>query len=178
LPFIAEDLGSITPDVTALLDRFHFPGSRVFQFAFDGHPDNMHLPHNYPFNTVVYTGTHDNATTRGWFEELPDHLRQNVWSYLKRPAGETDEIAWELIRLAWSSPAALAIVPLQDLLNLGMGARMNQPGRAEGELALALHGGHAVRADLSGSGALDEDHEPARWIRSFGLIGDQTQHGV
>lgn len=132
LPFIAEDLGSITPEVTVLLERFHFPGSRVLQFAFDGDPENVHLPHNYAFNTVVYTGTHDNATTRGWFEDLPDDLRQNVWSYLKRPAGDTDEIVWELIRLAWSSPAALAIVPLQDLLNLGAEARMNQPGRAEG----------------------------------------------
>jgi 4-alpha-glucanotransferase len=132
LPFIAEDLGSITPDVTELLDLLHFPGNRVLQFAFDGQQDNPHLPHNYVPNTVVYTGTHDNSTTRGWFEELPDRERQNVWSYLKRTAGEPAEIAWELIRLAWSSPAALAIVPLQDLLNLGAEARMNQPGRAEG----------------------------------------------
>jgi 4-alpha-glucanotransferase len=131
LPFIAEDLGSITPDVTALLGQFHFPGTRVLQFAFDGQLDNPHLPHNYVTNTVVYTGTHDNTTTRGWFEELSDDLRENVWRYLERPAGETDEIAWELIRLAWSSPAALAIVPLQDLLNLGPEARMNQPGRAD-----------------------------------------------
>jgi 4-alpha-glucanotransferase len=132
LPFIAEDLGSITPDVTALLDEFHLPGNRVLQFAFDGQLENPHLPHNYVRNTVVYTGTHDNSTTRGWFEELPDHLRENVWRYLKRPDGEAGEIAWELIRLAWSSRAALAIVPLQDLLNLGAEARMNQPGRAEG----------------------------------------------
>ena len=132
LPFIAEDLGSITPDVTALLDQFQFPGNRVLQFAFDGRPDNPYLPHNYVSNTVVYTGTHDNPTTRSWFDELPDEQRQHVWSYLKRPAGESGEIAWELIRLAWSSPAALAIVPLQDLLNLGAEGRMNQPGRAEG----------------------------------------------
>jgi 4-alpha-glucanotransferase len=132
LPFIAEDLGTITPDVTALLERFHFAGNRVLQFAFDGHLDNPHLPHNHVFNTVVYTGTHDNSTTRGWFEELPDALRRNVWSYLKRPAGQSGEVAWELISLAWSSPASLAIVPLQDLLNLGPEARMNRPGRAEG----------------------------------------------
>src|SRR5215467_3948354 len=132
LPFIAEDLGSITPDVTALLDHLRLPGNRVLQFAFDGRADNPYLPHNYVSNTVVYTGTHDNPTTRTWFEELPDHERQDVWSYLKRPAGDSGEIAWELIRLAWSSPAALAIVPLQDLLNLGAEGRMNQPGRAEG----------------------------------------------
>jgi 4-alpha-glucanotransferase len=132
LPFIAEDLGVITSDVTALLDHFHLPGNRVLQFAFDGSSDNCHLPHNYVPNTVVYTGTHDNPTTRGWFEELPDAQRQHLWSYLKRSAGESSEVAWELIRLAWTSRAALAIVPLQDLLNLGAEGRMNQPGRADG----------------------------------------------
>jgi 4-alpha-glucanotransferase len=132
LPFIAEDLGLITPDVIALRDQFHLPGNRVLQFAFDGQPDNPHLPHNHIFNAVAYTGTHDNPTTRGWFEELPDHQRSIVWSYLKRPAGESGEVAWELIRRAWSSRAALAIVPLQDLLNLGAEGRMNHPGRAEG----------------------------------------------
>jgi len=132
LPFIAEDLGLITPDVYALRDQFDMPGMRVLQFAFDGHEDNPHLPHNYVPNTVVYTGTHDNATTRGWYEALPDDQRQHLWHYLQRPAGESDEAAWELIRLAWSSVAALAIAPLQDVLNLGVKARMNVPGRAEG----------------------------------------------
>jgi 4-alpha-glucanotransferase len=132
LPFLAEDLGLITPDVSALLDQFRLPGNRVLQFAFDGRSDNPHLPHNYVPNTVVYTGTHDNPTTRGWFEELPDEQRQYVWSYLKRPAGASSEVARELIRLAWSSRAALAVAPLQDLLNLGAEGRMNQPGRSEG----------------------------------------------
>jgi 4-alpha-glucanotransferase len=132
LPFIAEDLGLITPDVGALRDQFHVPGTRVLQFAFDGDEDNPHLPRNYVPNTVVYTGTHDNATTRGWFEALPDDQRQHLWQYLQRPAGASDEAAWELIRLAWSSVAALAIAPLQDVLNLGAEARMNVPGRAEG----------------------------------------------
>ncbi len=132
LPFIAEDLGLITPEVSELRDQFQLPGTRVLQFAFDGHSDNPHLPHNYIHNTVVYTGTHDNDTTLGWFEELPDDQRQNMWSYLKRSGGETGEVTWELIRLAWSSVAALAIVPLQDLLNLGKEARMNVPGLAEG----------------------------------------------
>jgi 4-alpha-glucanotransferase len=132
LPFIVEDLGLITPDVNALRDQFHLPGTRVLQFAFDGHLDNPYLPDNYVTNAVVYTGTHDNPTTRGWFEELPDHQRQNLWKYLRRPAGDSGEAAQALMRVAWSSVAALAMAPLQDLLNLGREARMNVPGRAEG----------------------------------------------
>src|ERR1700691_4761792 len=132
LPFIAEDLGVITPDVQALRDQFRVPGTRVLQFAFDGHADNPYLPHNFVHNTVAYTGTHDNATTQQWYEELPDYQRQNFWSYLKRVPGTTADAAPELMRLTWSSIAALAIAPLQDLLNLGSEARMNVPGRADG----------------------------------------------
>jgi 4-alpha-glucanotransferase len=132
LPFIVEDLGLITPDVYALRDQFQLPGTRVLQFAFDGHSDNPYLPHNYVTNTVVYTGTHDNPTTRGWFEELPDYQRQNLWRYLKRPDGGSGEAAPALMGLAWSSVAAVSMAPLQDLMNLGSGARMNVPGRAEG----------------------------------------------
>jgi len=130
LPFIAEDLGLITPDVHALRDQFHLPGTRVLQFAFDGHPDNPHLPDNHGANTVVYTGTHDNPTTRGWYEELPDGQRQEFRRYLERHGAEGGEAASALIRLAWSSVAALAMAPLQDVLNLGREARMNVPGRA------------------------------------------------
>ncbi len=93
LPFIAEDLGLITPDVYALRDRFHLPGTRVLQFAFDGEPDNPYLPHNYIANTVVYTGTHDNPTTRAWYEDLPEEQRQNLWSYLDRSGGDGAEVA-------------------------------------------------------------------------------------
>jgi len=132
LPFIAEDLGLITPDVIALRDKFELPGMRVLQFAFDGEPDNPHLPHNYECNTVVYTGTHDNPTTRAWFDELGDQQRQSVWDYLERSPGDSREVVSALIELAWSSSAALAMVPLQDLLDLGDEARMNQPGRADG----------------------------------------------
>ena len=131
LPFIAEDLGMITPDVTALRDSCQVPGTRVLQFAFNGDSGNPHLPNNYVHNTVVYTGTHDNNTTRGWFEALPGDQRQILWSYLGRSC-ENHEAAAALMQLAWSSPAALAIAPLQDLLNLGPEARMNVPGRAEG----------------------------------------------
>jgi 4-alpha-glucanotransferase len=132
LPFLAEDLGLITPDVGALRDTFHLPGTRVLQFAFDGHSDNPHLPDNYVPNTVVYTGTHDNPTTRGWYEDLPDADRRNLWRCLKRASGPSADAAPGLLRLAWSSVAALAIAPLQDVLNLGKDARMNQPGRPEG----------------------------------------------
>jgi 4-alpha-glucanotransferase len=133
LPFIAEDLGFITPDVYALRDQFHLPGMRVLQFAFDGKPDNPYLPSNYEDgNTVVYTGTHDNPTTRGWFEELPDYERWRVSNYLKLRDRESGEAAPALMGLAWSSAAALSMAPLQDLFNLGKEARMNVPGRPEG----------------------------------------------
>jgi 4-alpha-glucanotransferase len=132
LPFIAEDLGVITPDIVALRDEFRLPGTRVLQFAFDGHPDNPYLPENYVTNTVVYTGTHDNNTTRGWFGDLADSQRQVLWRYLGRPAGDEVAVAPALMQLAWSSTAALAMAPLQDLLNLGAEARMNVPGRAAG----------------------------------------------
>ena len=132
LPFIAEDLGAITPDVAALRDGYQLPGMRVLQFGFDGNSTNPHLPNNYVRNAVAYTGTHDNNTTRGWFEALPEDQKKIVWTYLGRSAGESRGIAAALMRLAWSSPAALAIAPLQDLLNLGPEARMNVPGQAGG----------------------------------------------
>ena len=132
LPFIAEDLGLITPDVHALRDEFNIPGTRVLQFAFDGRRDNPYLPDNFVHNTVAYTGTHDNATSREWYEDLNDDQRHNVWSYLGRVPGESTEVAPALMRLAWSSVAALAIAPVQDLLNLGRGSRMNVPGQAGG----------------------------------------------
>jgi len=132
LPFLAEDLGLITPDVIALRDTLRVAGTRVLQFAFDGDADNPYLPENYVANAVVYTGTHDNPTTRGWYEDLPDEARDNLWRYLKRAPGRGEEVAPALLTVAWSSRAALAMAPLQDVLNLGKEARMNQPGRAEG----------------------------------------------
>ena len=131
LNFIAEDLGTITPDVCALRDEFQIPGTRVLQFAFDGNPDNPHLPENYPTNTVVYTGTHDNDTTRGWYAALPVSEQRRVSNYLNGNHMESSEIAGEFLRVAWSSVAALAIAPLPDLLNLGSEARMNTPGSTE-----------------------------------------------
>ncbi|HEV2969850.1 MAG TPA: 4-alpha-glucanotransferase [Pirellulales bacterium] len=133
LPLLAEDLGLITPAVTALRDQFQLPGMRVIQFAFNGDPNNPHLPHDCVHNSVVYTGTHDNDTTRGWYDAAPEHERANLWKYLGRDPGQPEEAVCEMIRLALSSPAALAIVPLQDVLGLGSSARMNTPGRAEGQ---------------------------------------------
>jgi 4-alpha-glucanotransferase len=151
LPFIAEDLGLITPDVFELRDEFQIPGTRVLQFAFDGSADNPYLPHNYVSNTVVYTGTHDNPTSREWYEELPAYQQQNFWRYLNSGEGESSEAAWDLMRLAWSSKSALAIAPLQDLVNLGSEARMNVPGRASGnwtwrcsEQMLSTYGFHSL----------------------------------
>jgi len=132
LPFIAEDLGSITPDVSALLNDFRLPGTRVLQFAFDGNAENPHLPRNYPHNSVAYTGTHDNASVREWYDGVAEGDRRFIRQYLRRPEADEREIAPELIRLAWSSPAAVAIAPLQDLLNLGREGRINVPGTAEG----------------------------------------------
>jgi 4-alpha-glucanotransferase len=132
LPFIAEDLGMISSDVYAVRDQFSLPGMRVLQFAFDGHLDNPHLPSNFVRNSVVYTGTHDNPTTRGWSEDLPEDQRESFWKYLKQWGARSSEAAHGLMEVAWSSLAALAITPLQDLLNLGREARMNVPGRPEG----------------------------------------------
>jgi 4-alpha-glucanotransferase len=132
VPFVVEDLGIITPDVQSLRDQFQLPGTRVLQFAFDGHSDNPYLPRNFVTNTVVYTGTHDNPPTREWYDELPDYQRQNFWSYLNRAPGRSADAASALVGLAWSSKAALAIAPLQDVLNLGAESRMNVPGRAAG----------------------------------------------
>ncbi|QDV40386.1 4-alpha-glucanotransferase [Stieleria neptunia] len=132
LPFIAEDLGLITPDVNELRDQFDLPGTRVLQFAFDGTPDNPYLPENYETNSVVYTGTHDNNTTRGWFESLTEDEQETVCSTLDKPGLDGEAANAELLRLAWSSSANLAIAPLQDLLGLGEDARMNVPGTTQG----------------------------------------------
>jgi 4-alpha-glucanotransferase len=129
LPLIAEDLGVITPEVDALRQQFQLPGMRVLQFAFGGAVEDRFLPHNYERHTVVYTGTHDNETTVGWYENMGQPERD----FLERYApGASRDPAWALIRLAWASVADLAIAPLQDVLRLGNEARMNLPGRTEG----------------------------------------------
>ncbi|WP_455203696.1 4-alpha-glucanotransferase [Kaarinaea lacus] len=129
LPLVAEDLGTITPEVDALREQFAFPGMKILQFAFDGNHHNPYLPHNHTENSVVYTGTHDNNTTLSWFESLQDHERQTIYDYL----GLSQEpMPWALIRSAMASTARLAMLPMQDLLSLGQGERMNTPGVKEG----------------------------------------------
>ncbi len=129
VPIIAEDLGLITPEVEAIRDELGLPGMKVLQFAFDGNVTNPHLPYNYGHNFVVYTGTHDNDTTVGWFSTTAPGDRFNVHTYI----GSTgQDIAWDFIRLAFASVANTAIVPLQDVLSLGTFARMNLPGRPIG----------------------------------------------
>ena len=129
---IAENLGLITEEVEALRKQFEFPGMRVLQFAFDNDPANPHLPHNYRVNTVVYTGTHDNDTTKGWWDTLDDSVQYEVLRYLGRHHLPPLRIAPQLIRQAMRSIAAVAIFPMQDILNLGNEARMNVPGAASG----------------------------------------------
>jgi 4-alpha-glucanotransferase len=132
LPIIAEDLGVITPEVDALRHQFGLPGMRILQFAFDNGPANRFLPHNFDANTIVYTGTHDNDTTWGWYRTCAEHERDHVRRYLTR---DGSDITWDLIRAGWSSVACCAIAPLQDLMNLGTEARMNFPGKPQGNWA-------------------------------------------
>jgi len=143
LPFIAEDLGVITEDVASLRERLGLPGMRILQFAFDGGMDNPFLPHNFEPRTVVYTGTHDNDTTLGWYLSLSDAERGKVDGY--RVGGE---VAWDFIRMAWASVAQTAICPLQDVLGLGAEGRMNFPGRPSGNWGWRFGAG-ALRPELA-----------------------------
>jgi len=146
LPILAEDLGVITPDVEELRDKFGFPGMRVLQFAFDGKPDNPHLPENFPEHgrVVVYPGTHDNDTALGWYRTAPKDVRENLHAYLAKHGinvqGEED-IPWALIRVAFLSRAKLAVVAMPDVLGLGSEARFNFPSRPHGNWAWRLKEG-------------------------------------
>ncbi len=126
---VAEDLGVITPKVNALRKKTGLPGMAVLQFAFGGDEDNAYLPHNVTSNTVMYTGTHDNNTTIGWYDSESEHVRDHVRRYLSVPG---DDIAYDLIRAAIRSAANMAVVPLQDLMRLDASARLNTPGSAAG----------------------------------------------
>jgi len=130
VPIIAEDLGVITPPVEELRDAFEFPGMKVLQFAFGGDPSDQYLPHNFIPNCVVYSGTHDNDTALGWYwNSATDKERDFVRRYL---ATDGHEVHWDMLRLAFSSVAHTAIVPLQDVLGLGSEGRMNFPGKPDG----------------------------------------------
>lgn len=129
LPLIAEDLGIITQEVDALRNQFGIPGMLILQFAFDGGATNPYLPHNHDPNSVVYTGTHDNDTTLSWFEDLSGDQKAHVYRYLGSPASVMPDV---LNQAALASVARLAILPMQDVLALGKGHRMNTPGTTEG----------------------------------------------
>ena len=129
LAIVAEDLGVITPDVEELRDTFGFPGMQVLQFAFGGGSFSTMLPHDFLHNTAVYTGTHDNDTTVGWFSSRSDQERAFILAYVNSTGYD---IAWDMIRLAFSTVGVLAVVPMQDVLRLGSSARMNLPGQVGG----------------------------------------------
>ncbi len=128
LPIIAEDLGIITAEVDALRNTFNIPGMKVLQFAFSGEASNPYLPHQHEKNCVVYTGTHDNDTSLSWFQSLDKNGQQLVTEYL---GNSTEPMPWPLIRSAMSSVARLCILPMQDILSLAEGHRMNTPGTQE-----------------------------------------------
>ena len=143
-PFIAEDLGVLTPAVKRLRDHFEFPGMRVLQFAFGNDPEaRNYQPHNYPGNCVVYTGTHDNDTTAGWFREKTSAASARSKADIEKERRFTLEylhsdgkaIPWDMIRAAQASVGHTVIIPMQDVLGLGSDARMNLPGTSTGNWA-------------------------------------------
>lgn len=129
LPIVVEDLGVITSDVDQLRDDLGYPGMKVLQFAFGGDAQNPYLPHNIAPNSMVYTGTHDNETTRGWYEGLSRDAQRYVRRYVRTRA---DSVHRDLIRQAWATVSVLACAPVQDVLGLDNRARMNTPGTARG----------------------------------------------
>ena len=155
LPVVAEDLGVITEPVVRLRRELGFPGMVVLQFALGRDPANPHLPANHAEQSVAYTGTHDNNTTRGWWQSLTDEDR--AWSEL-----DPTDPAWSLIGAAWSSRAALAIAPLQDLLDLGPDARMNLPGTEEGNWRWRYAAGDLTRELAARLRSLTESSRRAR----------------
>lgn len=146
LPLVAEDLGIITPDVTELRHQFRLPGMSVLQFAFDEHADNPHKPENVQPDTVYYTGTHDNDTTLGWWRTLPNHARHGVMQQLG--VEDPEAVPDAMIATVLGSRAALAVLPMQDVLRLGSEARMNTPGTDNGNWSWRFEW-EALTADLA-----------------------------
>jgi 4-alpha-glucanotransferase len=168
LPFVAENLGVITPEVHALQQRFGFPGMAILQFAFGTDPQAPDFrPHNFASNLVVYTGTHDNDTTVGWWTGGAGHSTRSEdditreHDYARRYLGIDDEreVQWDLIRAALGSVADTAIIPAQDLLGLGSEARMNQPGTRSGNWRWQLGPGQLTKDVMRRLGGLTETYE-------------------
>ncbi|MDX6556604.1 MAG: 4-alpha-glucanotransferase [Miltoncostaeaceae bacterium] len=148
VPLVAEDLGEITPAVRRLMTGLDLPGMRVLHFAFSGRADNPYLPANHPEHAVVYTGTHDNDTTAGWWASLDERERAQAARVLEEAGIRDDAPARALVRLALASAARTALVPAQDLLGLGSEARMNTPGRRSGNWGWRLRRGQ-LTAELA-----------------------------
>jgi 4-alpha-glucanotransferase len=162
LPIIAEDLGMITREVDALREQFAFPGMRVLQFGFSDRPAHNYLPHRYVTNTVVYTGTHDNDTTLGWWEHgVTETERQAVYVYLN-PA--PNDVVWTLIRAASSSVADVCIFPAQDVLVLGSEARMNTPSTPENNWTWRMAPGALSGQQAHGLAQLAEVTDRDGWV--------------
>lgn len=157
LPLIAEDLGVITPDVVELREAFNLPGMRVIQFAFGGFTEDIFLPHNFVPNCVSYTGTHDNDTTRGWYERMGENERHFYRRYLDR---DDKNVVRDLIRLTWMSVAVFALAPMQDFLNLGNEGRMNYPGNPSGNWSWRMPAG-AISSELNA------------WIKEINYLYDR-----
>ncbi len=153
LPLVAEDLGLITPEVTMLLQQFDLPGMKVLQFAFDGMPDNPYLPENFGPDSVIYTGTHDNDTTLGWFRGISPEEKGRLAARVDLSAGT---MPWPLIQMAIESRARLAIAPIQDLLSLGSEARFNTPGTMEGNWKWRMETGDITAPIWARARALNE----------------------
>lgn len=150
---IAEDLGLLTPETTALREATGLPGMAVLQFAFGGGATNPYLPHNLRPNCVIYPGTHDNDTALGWYQSADESVRDHVRRYL-RVSGR--EIGWDLIRAAYASVASLAVIPLQDFLSLGPKGRFNTPGQAAGNWGWRYRAEHLERLQRDSTGYLRE----------------------
>ncbi|MFT7235848.1 MAG: 4-alpha-glucanotransferase [Methylophagaceae bacterium] len=132
LPLVAEDLGIITDEVTALRERYAMPGMKILQFAFGGDADNPYLPHHHQYDSVAYTGTHDNNTTHGWYDSLDEQTKSHIRHYF---GGCGEDIVWHFNRTVLQSVALLAVLPMQDILALDGEHRMNTPGTTEGNWA-------------------------------------------
>lgn len=145
IPILAEDLGVITEDVNELRDSLGLPGMRILQFGFEGGPDDPFLPHHYPVNCVVYTGTHDNDTAKGWYRRVSEEARHFCRRYL---ATDGKDISWDFIRACWSSVAVISIAPMQDILGLGNESRMNYPGNPSGNWTWRM-GSNSLNEKLS-----------------------------
>jgi 4-alpha-glucanotransferase len=164
---VAEDLGIITDDVTAIMKKFGLPGMKVLQFGFSGNLDeNPYMPRNHEENSVVYTGTHDNNTTRGWYEhEATENEKHEINVYLSREV-TAETVSREFIEMALHSPAHTAVIPVQDLLSLPAEYRMNFPGRGEGNWEWRLEPGQLTSEAAAGLRALTE---------AAGRVGSQAE---